>query len=160
MRASFFGRRSNSTVQDLAHAYSVRPVKTLDLGHLHDRLRILKLAHGESAAIYLALEGHIHTYDEICQLLMVTRESNAGLFYLSLGLFHPRPDVRLATVQLLSRIESHEAGKHFWNGLSGFAKLAFFRLAREKEGMGVSSGGGDGIDERIAGGLSGVGKAS
>ncbi|KAH0538677.1 hypothetical protein FGG08_004752 [Glutinoglossum americanum] len=149
-----------SFIQDLAQAYTVRPVKSLDLAHLHDRLRILKLAHAESAAIYLALEAHIHTYDEICQLLMVTRESNAGLFYLSLGLFHPRPDVRMATVQLLSRIEDHEAGKHFWNGLSGFAKLAFFRLAREREGMGISGGGGDGIDERIAGGLLGVGKAS
>jgi hypothetical protein len=66
----------------------------------------------------------------------------------------------MATVQLLSRIEDHEAGKHFWNGLSGFAKLAFFRLAREREGMGISSVGGDGIDERIADGLSGGGKAS
>ncbi|KAH0559222.1 hypothetical protein GP486_004263 [Trichoglossum hirsutum] len=149
-----------SFIQDLAHAYIVKPIKSLDLAHLHDRLRILKLAHGDSAAIYLALEAHIHTYDEICQLLMVTRESNAGLFYLSLGLFHPRPDVRMATVQLLSRIEDHEAGKHFWNSLSGFAKLAFFRLAREREGMGVSSGGGDGIDERIAGGSLGVGRAS
>ncbi|KAI9763186.1 MAG: hypothetical protein M1840_000852 [Geoglossum simile] len=159
-----------SFIQDLAHAYSVRPVKALDLGHLHDRLRILKLAHAESAAIYLTLEAHIHTYDEICQLLMITRESNAGLFYLSLGLFHPRPDVRMATVQLLGRIEDHEAGKHFWNAMSGFAKLAFFRLAREREGIGISEGwgsgsgggggGGGGIDERLAGMSFGVGRAS
>jgi hypothetical protein len=69
-------------------------------------------------------------YETILQLLCVIPESNAGLFYLSLGLFHPRQDVRLAIVKLLEKIMEHPAGRHFT--LSRFAKLAFFRVKREE----------------------------
>lgn len=72
-------------------------------------------------------------YDTILQLLCVIPESNSGLFYLSLGLFHPRLDVRLSVVRLLERIMEHPAGRHFWAGLGRFAKLAFFRVKREEE---------------------------
>lgn len=71
-------------------------------------------------------------YDTILQLLCVIPESNAGLFYLSLGLFHPRQDVRIATVKLLERIQEHPAGRYFWGNLGRFAKLAFFRVKREE----------------------------
>ncbi len=118
-------------LQDLARQYSMRPVKTLDLHHLHDRLRTQKLSAADSAAIYLALASSINTYTEICQLLTATPESHAGLFYISLGLFHPRPDVRTATWHLLDRIREHMAGRHFWNGLNQFAKLAFVRQQRQ-----------------------------
>lgn len=74
-------------------------------------------------------------YDTILQLLCVIPESNTGLFYLSLGLFHPRQDVRMAVVRLLERIMDHPAGRYFWGSLGRFAKLAFFRVKRE-EGMG------------------------
>jgi hypothetical protein len=67
------------------------------------------------------------------QLLCVIPESNSGLFYLSLGLFHPRLDVRLSVVRLLERIMEHPAGRHFWASLGRFAKLAFFRVKREEE---------------------------
>ncbi|KAF2476187.1 spindle pole body interacting protein [Lindgomyces ingoldianus] len=73
-------------------------------------------------------------YDTILQLLMVVPESNMGLFYLSLALFHPREEVRLAVVRLLERIMSHEAGRHFWGSLGRFAKLAFYRVKREDGG--------------------------
>ncbi|KAI9724889.1 MAG: hypothetical protein M1812_000165 [Candelaria pacifica] len=141
--------------QDIAQLYSSKPISRLDLHHHHDRLRTQKLSHQDSAAIYLAFASTIHSYAEICQLLTVTPESHAGLFYLSLGLFHPRHDVRMATVSLLERIQEHEAGRHFWSQLGRFAKLAYFRVKREGE---VSSpvddqmnGRGVGIDERMRG---------
>lgn len=71
-------------------------------------------------------------YDTILQLLCVMPESSSGLFYLSLGLFHPRQDVRMAVVKLLERIMDHPAGKIFWGSLGRFAKLAFFRVKREE----------------------------
>lgn len=73
-------------------------------------------------------------YDTILQLLSVIPESNTGLFYLSLGLFHPRQDVRMAVVKLLERIMEHPAGRYFWSSLGRFAKLAFFRVKREEGG--------------------------
>jgi hypothetical protein len=75
-------------------------------------------------------------YDTILQLLTVVPESNSGLFYISLGLFHPRADVRVSVVRLLERIVEHPAGRHFWASLGRFAKLAFFRVKREEGGMG------------------------
>ncbi|KAL2037410.1 hypothetical protein N7G274_009895 [Stereocaulon virgatum] len=118
-------------IQDLAALWERRPIRSLDLAHQHDRLRSVKLSHEDSAAIYLALSASVNTYDEICQLLCVTPESNAGLFYISLGLFHPDAKVRTATVDLLERIMVHEAGRHFWGQLGRFQKLAFFRVKKE-----------------------------
>ena len=118
--------------RDLIHLYNSRPIKTVDLHHHHDRLRTQKLQPNDSAAIFLGLAAAIHTHAEICQLLVVTSESHGGLFYISLGLLHPGKDVRYKTVELLERIARHEAGKHFWEGLGRFSKLAFFRIKREK----------------------------
>ena len=72
-------------------------------------------------------------YDIINQLLSVVAESNAGLFYVSLGLFHPKLEVRNAVVTLLDRLVDHPAGRHFWAGLGRFAKLAYIRIKRSME---------------------------
>lgn len=119
--------------QDLIHMYDALPIKTLDLAHHHDRLRTQKLSNADSAAIYLGVSAAVNTPQEICQLLVVSSEAHGGLFYLSLGLLHPQKQVRYKTVDLLERIAKHEAGKHFWDGLGRFAKLAFFRIRREME---------------------------
>lgn len=126
------GNPSNFT-QDLAQIYNFRPLKSLDLHHLHDRLRMTKLTPAVSREIYLALSKYTHAYDEICQLLSVAPESHAGLFYIALGLFHKDRDVRLKIVELLERIADHEAGRHWWKGLSRFEKLAYIRIRREAE---------------------------
>jgi len=118
-------------IQDLAAMWERKPIRSIDLAHQHDRLRSLKLSHEDSAAIYLAFSALVKTYDEVCQLLCVTPESNAGLFYISLGLFHPDAKVRTATVELLDRMIGHEAGRHFWAQLGRFAKLAFFRAKKD-----------------------------
>jgi Stabilization of polarity axis len=70
-------------------------------------------------------------FDVINMLLCVTPESSGGLFYISLGLFHRDPGVRLAMMGLLERIMIHEAGRHFWAALGRFPKLAFFRAQRD-----------------------------
>ncbi|OJD13292.1 hypothetical protein AJ78_06234 [Emergomyces pasteurianus Ep9510] len=121
-------------IQDTAALYLAgRPVQSIDIHHHHDRLRSLKLSHSESAQIYLALSHVCHEYNSICQLLTVTPESQAGLFYISMGLFHPTIAVREAVLDLLDRMSVHEAGRHFWAQLSRFMKLAYFRLKRERE---------------------------
>lgn len=121
-------------IQDIAIYYhAAGPIKGLDLLHHHDRLRTLKPSHADAAAIYLAFAHAVRDSAGICQLLSVTPESQAGLFYISMGLFHPDLVVREATVDLLDRIASHEAGRHFWNHLGRFMKLAYFRIKREKE---------------------------
>ena len=150
-----------SFIQDLAHLYTFRPISAIDLHHHHDRLRSQKLSHLDSGAIYLAFASSIHSYAEICQLLTVTPESHAGLFYISLGLFHPKSEVRLATVALLERVREHEAGRHFWAQLGRFAKLAFFRVKREADANNAPNGDSpvdrsDGIDARVRG----LGRAS
>ncbi|KAF1815552.1 spindle pole body interacting protein [Eremomyces bilateralis CBS 781.70] len=87
----------------------------------------------DDAAIELELHREEVRYDVINQILLSMPESQGGLFYLGLGLFHPRPDVRVAVVGLLERIAEHPAGRHFWANLGRFAKLAFFRVKRELE---------------------------
>lgn len=120
-----------SLIQDMALLYTSRPITSIDLHHHHDRLRTLKLGRDVSAKIYLAFEKAVQTPAEICQLLTVTPESHGGLFYISLGLLHPRKDVRRCTVRLMERIQYHEAGRHFWSSLSRFTKMAFVRIQRE-----------------------------
>lgn len=117
----------------MAQIYTLRPLKTLDLHHLHDRLRLTKLSPLVSRDIYLALAKYTHTYDEICQLLTVAPDSHAGLFYIALGLFHRDKAVRLQVAGLLERISEHDAGRHWWQALSRFEKLAFIRIKREAE---------------------------
>ena len=152
-------------IQDLAAVWERTPIRSIDLAHQHDRLRSQKLSHEDSAAIYLALSAAVRSYDEVCQLLTVTPKSNAGLFYIGLGLFHPDARVRIAVVELLERMMGHEAGRHFWAHLGRFAKLAFLRAKRESERrieaidspISDGDGFGLGIDARVKGG---VGRAS
>ncbi|RFU76331.1 mesa [Trichoderma arundinaceum] len=118
---------------DLARIYTVRPLKGLDLAHMHDRLRMQRLTPTQSKDIYLTLSKHIHSYEEICLLLDVAPESHAGLFYVALGLFHKDREVRIKTADLLERIAEHEAGQHWWKSLSQFEKLAYKRIRREAE---------------------------
>ncbi|KAF5855093.1 hypothetical protein ETB97_010058 [Aspergillus alliaceus] len=130
-----------SFIQDIAAMYyPARPIMKPDLHHHHERLRTLKLSSPEAGAIYIAFSYAVKDYAGICQLLTVTPENRAGLFYLSMGLFHPDQTVREATVDLLERISQHPAGQHFWNQLNRFAKLAFFRVKRERDAQSPISG--------------------
>jgi hypothetical protein len=87
----------------------------------------------------MTFHKHIRSYDEICLLLSVAPESHAGLFYIALGLFHRDKDVRTLTAELLDRIGDHEAGQHWWKGLSRFEKLAYMRIKRDLEAEQVAN---------------------
>ena len=128
-----FLSRTLTLSQDVAQSYTLRPLKGLDLAHLHDRLRTQRLTPQQSREIYDALCKYVRSYDEICLLLSVAPESQAGLFYVALGLFHKDRDVRFRTADLLERIAEHEAGQHWWRALSRFEKLAYMRIKREAE---------------------------
>ncbi|EFQ28509.1 spindle pole body interacting protein [Colletotrichum graminicola M1.001] len=120
-----------SFIQDLALMYTVKPLKGLDLHHMHDRLRTQRLNPMQSKEIYMAFSKYVYSYDEICLLLSVAPESHAGLFYIALGLFHKDREVRAKTADLLERIAEHEAGQHWWNALSRFERLAYNRIRKE-----------------------------
>ncbi|KAK4123910.1 spindle pole body interacting protein [Parathielavia appendiculata] len=122
-----------SFIQDVARLYTIRPLKGLDLAHLHDRLRTQRLSPPQSREIYETLAQYVRSYDEICLLLSVAPESQAGLFYVALGLFHKDRDVRHKTAELLERIAEHDAGQHWWRSLSRFEKLAYVRIKKEAE---------------------------
>ena len=111
----------------------MRPLKGLDLHHLHDRLRTQRLAPNLSREIYLTFSKYVYSYDEMCLLLSVAPESHAGLFYVALGLFHKDRDVRFKTADLLERLSEHEAGRHWWKALSRFERLAFARIKRDMD---------------------------
>lgn len=113
--------------------FPARPIQRPDIHHHHDRLRTLKLSHHEAASIYLALSHSVRDYAGICQLLCIAPENQAGLFYVSMGLFHPDQTVREATVDLLDRVAAHPAGRHFWTQIGRFAKLGYIRVKRERD---------------------------
>lgn len=126
-------------VQDLAAYYLSRPVKALDLHHLHDKLAKLRMGPDASGNVYLAISAAVQTDDEISQLLATiangswdSRAGSAGmgqgLFYIAFGLCHPKLEVREAVAVLLGRVREHEAGRHFWNALSHFSRVAWERV--------------------------------
>ncbi|TGZ82400.1 spindle pole body interacting protein [Ascodesmis nigricans] len=134
------GTRSyHAYVQDVHTFYREKPIKIIDLHHQMDRLRSLKLGNEESGKIYQALRQYVTTYEEINQLLCALPENQGGLFPLAVGLFHPTQKTRFAVVELLEHIKEHMAGKHFFNSLNQFMKLAFVRLQNEKKNTAVES---------------------
>lgn len=92
-----------------------------------------RMTHSQTREIYLGFSKYVHSYQETCLLLSVAPESHAGLFYLALGLFHRDREVRVKVAELLDRIGEHEAGQHWWKGMSRFEKLAFIRIKRDVE---------------------------
>jgi hypothetical protein len=126
-------------VQDLAAFYHTRPVKTLDLQHLHDKLAKLRLGPDAAGNIYLAICAAVQSEAEISQLLSTiangswdSRAGSAGmgqgLFYIAFGLCHSKLEVREAVATLLGRVREHEAGRHFWNALGRFSRVAWERV--------------------------------
>ncbi|KAI5197617.1 spindle pole body interacting protein [Aureobasidium subglaciale] len=127
-------------IQDFSVMFSLRPIQDLDLQHLHDRLMKLRMGADASASIYLALCARVKTYEQINQLLSVfaygstavMNDRQNGMFYLALGLMHPRLDVRENVAELVDRIRVHEAGRHFWAALGRFEQAAFDRVVLAK----------------------------
>jgi hypothetical protein len=127
-------------IQDFSVMFSLRPIQDLDLQHLHDKLTKLRLGNDASAAVYLAICARVTTYEQINQLLSVfaygspaiLNDRQTGMFYLALGLMHPRLDVRETVAELIDKIRVHEAGRHFWAALGRFEQAAFDRVVLAK----------------------------
>lgn len=126
-------------VQDLAAFYHTRPVKALDLHHLHDKLANLRLGPDAAGNIHLAICAAVQNEAEISQLLAMiangswdSRADSAGmgqgLFYIASGLSHVKVEVREAVASLLERIREHEAGRHFWNALGRSPHVAWEKV--------------------------------
>ncbi|KAK0248749.1 hypothetical protein LTS09_016127 [Friedmanniomyces endolithicus] len=151
-----------SFVQDTAASYPRRPVKSVDLQQLHDRLAKLRLTSEGSGTVYLAICGVVRGEAEVEELLAVVGNrvwgddwgfgaqqhaalgsgsggvgggggQGQGLFYLAFGLFHLKVEVREAVAGLLGRIREHEAGRHFWAGVGRFVQGAWERGERARE---------------------------
>jgi hypothetical protein len=127
-------------IQDFSVMFSLRPIQDLDLQHLHDKLTKLRLGADASASVYLAICARVTTYEQINQLLSVfayggpavMNDRQTGMFYLALGLMHPRLDVRETVAELIDKIRVHEAGRHFWAALGRFEQAAFDRVVLAK----------------------------
>lgn len=109
------------------------PRPNIDLHHALSRLRTLRLLPSEAGAIYLVLSSFCTDYDSILELLELTPMSEAGLFYITLGLFHEERIAREAVVVLLERIRHHECGRHFWNRVGGWVNMGFQRAWKERD---------------------------
>ncbi|KEF63811.1 uncharacterized protein A1O9_01789 [Exophiala aquamarina CBS 119918] len=105
----------------------------VDLYHSLSKLRTLRLTPTEAGAIYLALEAYCTDYDSILELLELTPVSEAGLFYVGLGLWHEDSRVRMAVATVLDRIRKHPAGRVFFSRLGGWANMGFTRSIQERE---------------------------
>lgn len=105
----------------------------LDISHTLARLRTLRLSPGEVAPIYIALAQYCTTYSTILELLSHASLSEAGLFQVSMGLFHESWDVREATLNLLERVRQHPAGRIWFARLGGFVNAGFTRAINEAE---------------------------
>ncbi|KAG6365213.1 hypothetical protein INS49_006822 [Diaporthe citri] len=140
-----------SYIQDMAKMYTIKPLKGLDLHHLHDRLRMQRMTQSQTREIYLGFAKYVRSYEEICLLLSVAPESHAGLFYLALGLFHKERDVRVKVAELLDRVGEHGAGQHWWKGMSRFEKLAYLRIKRELEAeLRAKTGSASPVEQRLS----------
>lgn len=99
----------------------------LDIAHNLARLRTLRLTAAEAAPIYLALHQYCDSYYTILELLSHAPLTEAGLFYVSMGLWHENTEVREATTTLLERVRQHPAGRIWFARLGGFVNYGFNR---------------------------------
>ncbi|GAA5826354.1 hypothetical protein JCM3770_000133, partial [Rhodotorula araucariae] len=56
-----------------------------------------------------------------------------GLLPLAFGLFHPTPEARHYTLELLDRLSAHPTGRIFVAHLNAFHRLAYARLTRDRD---------------------------
>jgi hypothetical protein len=125
---------SPSSEVSMNNMLSAPPSKPyLDIHHSLSKLRVLRITSTEAGAIYLALESYCTDYDSILELLELTPISEAGLFYVALGLWHEDVRVREAVATLLERIRNHLAGKVFYKRLGGWTLAGHTRAMQEKE---------------------------
>lgn len=126
--------RGTSSITPLAPVSATTAVVPhLDISHTLSRLRTLRLTPHEAAPLYLHLSAYCTSYTTILELLSHAPLQEAGLFHVSLGLWHEKREVREATVRLLERVRGHPAGRIWFGRLGGFVKVGFGRGVGEVE---------------------------
>ncbi|KAK9370501.1 docking domain of Afi1 for Arf3 in vesicle trafficking-domain-containing protein [Lipomyces kononenkoae] len=118
-------------ISDVQNLLVPIPVPNMDLQHQIDRLRKLQLSVNSSGEIFDAIRNVVHNPDQITQLLAFLPVHQGGILPIAAGLFHSQNEVRHSTAEIICRIRDHEAGRHFYNELDLFHKLAFERLYRK-----------------------------
>lgn len=114
------------------YARTSNRVRTLDLSHQLDKLRILRtLSNDESSAIYHTLSQEIITDAHLTELLSLTPPASGGITVIAAGLFHMDQRARRGTVGLIERIREHGVGKYYYSALNRYYKLAHERLVSE-----------------------------
>lgn len=116
-------------IEEQKHIWPKVPKSVFDFDYYLDKLRYHKLTYDESASIYTGLAEHIQDDQDIMQLLSASSVNN--LFYIALGLFHKSTQVRYATARLIHKLELHTVGRHFYESMSDFQKLAYKRIYQE-----------------------------
>lgn len=112
---------------------SIQQRPYLDISHTLSRLRTLRLTSAEAAPIYLTLAQYCISYSSILELLSHAPLSEAGLFHVSMGLWHENREVREATAALFERVRRHPAGRIWFARLGGFVNAGFNRCIGERE---------------------------
>lgn len=112
-------------IKDLQKDWPGPPRYTIDYEFHIDRLRTQPMTSEESGFVYSSMVDHIREKEDITQFLASCGPSK--LFYISIGLFHPDPKVRISTTKLLYRVQHHMAGRHFFNAMSLFHQTAYYR---------------------------------
>ncbi|KAK9238521.1 docking domain of Afi1 for Arf3 in vesicle trafficking-domain-containing protein [Lipomyces kononenkoae] len=117
-------------ISDVQNLLVPMPVASMDLQHQIDRLRKLSLSSIPAGEIFEAIRDVVVNPHQITQLLAFLPQYQGGLLPLAAGLFHTRNQVRNSAAEIIIRIRDHEAGRHFYNELDLFHKLACERLYR------------------------------
>ena len=116
---------------------STSPRAFLDISHTLSKLRTLRMTPSEAAPLYFALASHCKSDNSVLELLSCAPLSEAGLFYVGLGLWHENPEVREVTVTLLDKLKRHPAGRIWYARLGGFVNVAFTKAVAEIESKAV-----------------------
>ncbi|KAL2315014.1 Cytoskeletal protein [Schizosaccharomyces pombe] len=113
--------RQASTYKDYCyrlHCASTPVLRCMDIQFHLDRLRNSSLSTTDAAEIFLALESHIRTEEDVNYLLSNCPLHSGGLSVIAFGLYHISDKVRKAVSKLLNRIETHKYGKLFYMALN------------------------------------------
>lgn len=113
-------------LDDRAVLWPKSPKSVFDFDYYLDKLRYQKMSVEESAHIYTAISDHVR--DDSDTMWLLTASSINKLFYIAYGLFHKHPQVRISTARLIHRIATHTAGRHFYESMSEFQKMAYRRI--------------------------------
>ncbi|BGP39727.1 hypothetical protein JCM10450v2_003696 [Rhodotorula kratochvilovae] len=107
---------------------------SFDLAHQLARLRLSRaVAPPEAVLILRTLSDSLRSDAAVVALLAALPAHFGGLLPLAFGLFHPAPEARHYTLELLDRLSSHPTGSKFLTHLNAFHRLAYARLARERD---------------------------